>query len=499
MAYSAVGTRYQSKSKIINNAIKYMKHKKSIFWAGLMGVIALPILAVEKQQPNVIVLFIDDLGYNDLGYRNSSFETPHIDRLASESIDFVNAYVPSPTSSPSRVGLLTGRHPLKVGFTRHIEENAYDPYKNEEFGLNADDPGEKPSRQYLPLKEVTFAEALKSLGYKTCAIGKWHLGKEPYYPQMQGFDDVYGESSLGNPVCYFPPYFKKAEKQTTEGEYLTDYLTDHAVEVIKTNDYKKAPLCMYLAHYGVHSPHQAPSEVVEKYMKRGIEKNYATYHAMVEAIDNSVGLIIDAIKQAGVADNTVLMFISDQGGYFTNYPLKGGKQAGTALYEGGAKIPFIVKLPNTEKGRIVEERINTLDVFPTLVELAGGDMKEYPQLEGLSLVSTFAGGHCHERPLYFYRSYDDQASSIILKGYKFIYTRSGNHELYNLNVDPNEATNLINDARVQDIKAKLKMMVEDFLKKYDLPSIPYPTLPPHAYLNQATDTKIKLETVSAER
>lgn len=453
-----------------------MKHGKSIFWAGLLGAIVIPALAVEKQQPNVVILFIDDLGYNDLGYRNSSFETPHIDKLASEGIDFVNAYVPSPTSSPSRVGLLTGRHPLKVGFTRHIDENAYDPYKNGEFGLDVNDPGEKPSRQYLPLKEVTFAEVLKDLGYKTCAIGKWHLGKEPYYPQKQGFDEVYGESSLGNPVCYFPPYFKKVEKRSAEGEYLTDYLTDHAVEVIQTNDYKKAPLCMYLAHYGVHSPHQAPAERVAKYKNKGLDTQYAVYHAMVESIDNSVGRIMDAIKQAGVEDNTIVMFISDQGGYFTNYPLKGGKQAGTALYEGGAKIPFIVKLPNMEKGRVIDERINTLDVFPTLVELAGGDIKDYSQLEGLSLVSTFAGAPCPERPLYFYRSYDDQAASVILRGYKLIYTRSGNHELYNLNVDPNETTNMISDTKVQNIKIELKTMVEDFLRKYDLPSVVYPTL-----------------------
>ena len=206
-----------------------------------------------------------------------------------------------------------------------------------------------------------------------------------------------------------------------------------------------------------------------------MDPEYAIYHAMVESIDNSVGRIMDAFKQAGVADNTIVMFISDQGGYFTNYPLKGGKQAGTALYEGGAKIPFIVKLPNMEKGRVINERINTLDVFPTLVELAGGDIKEYSQLEGLSLVGTFAGAPCPERPLYFYRSYDDQAASIILKGYKLIYTRSGNHELYNLNVDPNETTNLINDTKIQDIKIELKTMVEDFLKKYDLPSVVYPS------------------------
>jgi len=448
--------------------------KKSCFFVSVLHFSAANMFAAEKQQPNIIILFIDDLGYNDLGYRSSSFETPNIDKLAAEGIDFTNAYVSSPTSSPSRVALLTGRHPIKVGFTRHIEANALDPYNNGEFGLWDGDPGEKPSRQYLPLQEVTFAEALKKEGYTTCSIGKWHLGNKFYYPQKQGFDIVYGESDLGNPAGYFPPYFTHEKKHDKNGKYLTDYLTEYATKVIETHDYKKAPLCMYLAHYGVHTPIEAPKDKIEKYRKQGLPEKYATYHAMVESIDESVGNILKSVKQAGVEDNTIVMFISDQGGFFTNYPLKGGKQAGTALYEGGAKVPFIVKLPKMDKGRVVKERISTLDVFPTLVELSGGDLKDYPQLDGLSLKKTFEGGTTPAQPLFFYRSYDDQASSVIHLGYKFIYTRSGNHELYNLNKDPYETTNIINVSDEKYIGMKLKAMVEDFLSKYEPLSIPYP-------------------------
>ena len=231
---------------------------------------------------------------------------------------------------------------------------------------------------------------------------------------------------------------------------------------------------MYFAHYGVHTPIEAPEAMIEKYINMGLPRPYATYHAMVESMDQSVGNVLKSIQKAGVENNTIVMFISDQGGYFTNYPLKGGKQAGTALYEGGAKVPFIVKLPNTNKGRTIKERINTLDVFPTLVELAGGNIKEYPQLDGLSLKKTFEGGEAPVQPLFFYRSYDDQASSVIHKGYKFIYTRSGNHELYNLDKDPNETTNLINVFDERFIAMELKAMVEDFLSKYEPLSIPYP-------------------------
>ncbi|WP_293710558.1 sulfatase-like hydrolase/transferase [uncultured Parabacteroides sp.] len=453
--------------------MNYTKIFKKTLCAGLLNLSFMPLFAVEEQ-PNIIILFIDDLGYNDLGYRSSSFKTPNIDKLASEGIDFVNAYVPSPTSSPSRVGLLTGRHPLKVGFTRHIQNDAPDPYNNGEFGLWKGDPGEKPSRQHLPLQEETFAEALKEQGYTTCAVGKWHLGNKFYYPQKQGFDIVYGESDLGNPAGYFPPYFEHSPKHDRGKQYLTDYLTDCATKVIESHDYAGSPLCMYLAHYGVHTPIEAPADKVQKYRDQGLPELYAVYHAMVECIDQSVGNILESIHKAGVEDNTIVMFISDQGGYFTNYPLRGGKQEGTALYEGGAKVPFIVKLPGMDKGRIVTERISTLDVFPTLVELSGADLNAFPQLDGTSLKEVFEGAEPRMKPLYFYRSYDNQASSVIYKGYKFIYTRNGNHEMYHLDKDPNETTNLIKDPSKKYVAWELKDMVEDFLTRYEPLSIPFP-------------------------
>ena len=443
----------------------------------LMGSLLCPAIAAAQtatfaERPNFIILFIDDMGYNDVGYRTSSFQTPNIDRMAQEGIDFVNAYVPSPTSSPSRVALLTGRHPLKVGLTRHIQNAAYDPFNNGEFGLDPKDPGQKPNRQFLPHAEVTFAEALQAAGYETCAVGKWHLGRRNYYPDTQGFNDMYGESDLGNPAAYFPPYFTRSHKPDTCGVYLTDYLTDCAVEKILTNDYDKAPLCLYLAHYGVHSPHMAKSEMVEKYVKQGMDRKYAIYHAMVESVDQSLGRVLEAVKQAGVEQNTVVMFISDQGGYFTNSPLRGGKLTG-ALYEGGAKVPFLVKYPGCSPRRVTE-RITTMDVFPTLLEMAGLSREDYPQLEGQSLCRVLAGGKYRERPIYFYRSYDDQPAALIEDDFKLIFSRSGNHQLYDLNNDPCEQENLAHERKYASRYRKMLAHMQSFLDRFEPNSIPYP-------------------------
>lgn len=300
------------------------------------------------------------------------------------------------------------------------------------------------------------------------AIGKWHLGQREHYPDCHGFQRMHGESDRGHPASYFPDYFQKMPgvKQKENGKYLTDYLTDCAVDEILDNDYSLNPLCLYLAHYGVHSPHMAPEKMVEKYIKSGMEKRYAIYHAMVESIDNSVGRILYAVEKAGQTDNTVIMFISDQGGFFTNAPLRGGKIAG-ALYEGGAKIPFIVKYPRMTGGSIVSSRINTLDVFPTILELAGIDVDSLENIDGQSLKNVLYGGDYVEKPIYFYRSYDDQPAAVLDNGFKLIWSRAGNHELYNLEADPNETENLSEDKRYSAIFRKMKKMLKNYLSEYE--------------------------------
>lgn len=426
--------------------------------------------AQTTDRPNFVIIFIDDLGYNDLGFRNPSFHTPHIDSLAQRSINFAHAYVPSPTSSPSRAALLTGRHPIKTGLVRHINEGNPDPFGTGEYESLPSDPGRIPNRRFLPNCEQTFASVLKAYGYRTAAVGKWHLGTRAYYPDHHGFELMRGESDLGNPASYFPDYFTAASRKNRSGKYLTDYLTDCAVEIIEQNDYAQTPLCLYVAHYGVHTPHMAPEELVKKYTDRGLDRRYAIYHAMVESVDTSTGRILEALERAGVADNTLLFFISDQGGFFSNAPLRGGKMTG-ALYEGGARVPFFVLAPGAA-GRVVEERISTLDVFPTLLEYAGLQPSDYPQLEGQSLQKTIRGGRYSEKPLYFYRSYEDQPAALIDRDFKFIWSRRGNHELYDLDADPNETANLAHDPKFRRIFNRAQKMMSDFLDKYEPNSLP---------------------------
>lgn len=417
------------------------------------------------KQPNIVVVFIDDLGYNDLGFRNPSFHTPNIDKFATENIDYKYAYVPSPTSSPSRAGLLTGKHPIRAGLVRHINETEKDPKGSKEYGLLDTDPGKKYNRKQLALNQRTFADALREQGYATYHVGKWHLGKRDYYPDKHGFDKMYCESDVALPISYFPPYFRRGEFNTN-GTYLTDSLTKSAVSVIQNHDYDQKPLLLYLAHYAVHSPHMCKKNMLDKYLAIGMDRKYAIYHAMVESMDESFGKIISALQNKGIYDNTVVIFTSDQGGYFTNAPLKGGK-LDWPLHEGGARVPMFVHYPFAKGKRSVKERVSTMDIYPTLVELASGHHCTEKGLDGISLLGSFHGKKIKERSLFFYRSYENQFAAVIDKNIKYIITRDGNDIMYDLKRDPEERINLFNKKEYRLQQEKVKKLIDDFLWKYD--------------------------------
>lgn len=456
----------------INNVLPSFWWKTSMPLA-LFSSLSMNVIAEEKKlkdddQPNIIIMFIDDMGYNDIGFRNSSFQTPNIDQLAVTSYNFTNAYVASPTSSPSRTALLTGRHPLKVGVTRHISNESRDLYGDGTWTVLDTDPGHRPNRSFLPLEEITIAEALKDQGYTTYHIGKWHLGKRDYYPDKQGFDHMFGESDYGHPMSYFPPYFNK-QNIDLNGTYLNDYLTDQAVDWISEHDYSKAPLFMYFAHYAVHSPFIGQQDKIEKYLKQGLDTRYATYHAMIESMDESVGRVLNAIDQKGIKDNTVFMFISDQGGPFSNAPLRGGKTQGQH-YDGGSKVPFFVRYKG-ETNKTIEQRISTLDVFPTLIEMAGVNVRKHKQLDGKTLLPIFQGKKRKQQPIYVYRSYDDTPASLIVDDYKYIVSRSGNDEFYDLKTDIGEEDNRIHDEKLAKQVKKMRKMIYGFLGKHEMPPV----------------------------
>ena len=428
-------------------------------------------------KPNIVLFFIDDLGWSDLGYRNRVFESPNIDRLAQEGIDFQQAYIACPTCSPSRATLLTGKHPARLKMVRHISDTAPDVDSGTsgrtipEFALLATDPAQFPSRNWLPLELPTYAEALKELGYYNLFVGKWHLGPAKYHPIHQGFDREIGTSNAGEPRSYYPPYFGNSKVLAEEKErYLTDKLTDETVNFIEHYD-KNQPFTISFWHYAVHAPHIGRKDLVEHFEARGLTGKYAQYAAMVKAVDESVGRVRDALDKKGMAKNTIIIFLSDQGGYFENPPFHGGKTVDT-LYEGGARVPFIFHWPGvTKDGSTNNSIVQSTDLFPTLVEIAGGDPAKYAPLDGVSLLPTIKNNSTLKRgePIYGYRAYEDLYTSVRDGDWKLLAYRSGTLKLYNIANDIGEKDDLArkHTEKVQELKARLvKWETEMGVEKY---------------------------------
>lgn len=414
--------------------------------------------AVESR-PNIVLLFVDDMGWNDLGFRNSTFESPHIDRLAATSVSYERAYIASPTCSPSRGTLYTGKHPVRLELVRHIPggpQHGFDKFgrASREYNYWKGDPAQFPCINWLPLEHVTYAEALKSMGYKNHFIGKWHLGHEPYHPIHQGFDTQYGTSNFGHPPSYYPPYFYHSDVLKEQKDaYLTDVLTDQAVKIVEGSKADE-PFMLTFSYYNVHSPHQGRKDYVEHFKKRGLDGKQAEYAAMVKVLDESVGRVLKAIKDKGIEQNTVVMFLSDQGGYFSNAPLRGGKMGGLALYEGGARVPFFVRWPGLSPRKSMSV-VQSTDLFPTLVEMAGGKPEDYQNLDGVSLLENIkADKKLQRKAIYAYRAYEDLYVSVRSGAWKLMAFRSGKLELYNIDEDPSEKNN-----RVEELPEKVSEMV----------------------------------------
>lgn len=413
-----------------------------------------------ESKPNIVLFFVDDLGWSDLGFRNPVFESSHIDRLAKSGISFEQTYIPTPTCSPSRGTLLTGKHPVRLQMVRHIpnvKAHGFDKFgsTSQEFNQWPTDPAQFPSKNWLPLEHTTYAEALKELDYFNVFVGKWHLGHEPYYPIKQGFHKQIGVSNFGHPKSYYPPYFAQDSIfPDSNGTYLTDKLTDDAVKFI-SNYKKETPFMLTFSYYSVHSPHEGRKDLVAHFEEKGLEGKYAHYAAMVKATDESVGRVMEAIKAAGKEKETVFIFLSDQGGYFENAPFRGGKTSET-LFEGGARVPFFfywdgVTQPNSINNSVVQ----STDLFPTLIDIAGGDISKYKNLDGVSLLPAIKQNKpLVQRLLYGYRAYEDLYASVRDGDWKLLAYRSGKTELFNIGKDYKEEYNL-ND-KYPDIVLKLK-------------------------------------------
>jgi len=342
--------------------------------------------AESREFPNIVVIVADDLGYEDLGVHGSAeVETPHLDSMAENGVLCTNAYVTSPVCSPSRAGLLTGRYQNRFGF---------------EFLVNETSLVREGATNGLPASETTFAARLQELGYRTGCIGKWHLGtEEESWPTNCGFDEFYGTLRQGN---YFSPILVdsridlKPRKVSDPDYYLTDDYSLQAVEFVEEHQAK--PFFLYLPHFAVHKPHDATA----KYLDRFEAINDPTRHryvAMLSAMDDAVGSLLSSLRECGLEEDTLIFFLSDNGGTMgsSNAPLR-GKKGGT--WEGGIRTPFLVQWKGVlPAGMKYDGLLSALDIAPTALAVAGQKVDPGWEWDGVNLLPYLSGekkGSPHE-------------------------------------------------------------------------------------------------------
>jgi arylsulfatase A-like enzyme len=431
-------------------------------------------LAVGAEpRPNFVFILADDFGYMDIGANNPKtfYETPHIDRLASQGMRFTDGYAACPVCSPTRASILIGQYPARCGVTDYINGsggNQPEHWKRNTKLLPA------PYLDRLPLDAVTIAEVLKAAGYATFFAGKWHLGPKGFWPDDQGFDINKGGCAWGMPSGgnrYFSPYGNPTLADGPPGEHLPDRLASETVRFIQAS--RDRPFFAYLSFYSVHIPLMARKDLEQKYLakkrtlqiegplfgKEGEQKvrlvqEHAVYAAMVEAMDQAVGKVLAALDRLGLAERTVVIFMSDNGGLSTaegwptsNLPLRAGKRW---LYEGGIREPMLIRWPGaTRPGSVCRVPVASVDFFPTIVEMAGLPRTPQP-IDGVSLVPLLKGGTMDRGPIFWhYPHYGNQGGrpgGAVRDGdYKLIqWFGEGDDdvELYNLREDIGEHHNL---------------------------------------------------------
>jgi arylsulfatase A-like enzyme len=393
-------------------------------------------------KPNIIVILADDLGWTDLGCQGSDlYRTPNLDALASRGMRFTNAYAACPVCSPSRAALLTGQYPARLHLTDWI------PGKGSK-GRKLQEPQWTES---LPPEAPTIAELLQQGGYTTVTIGKWHLGGPAAAPEKRGFQLNIGGGPSGHPPSYFSPYRLPVLEDGPADEYLTDRLAAEAVAFIEQQGTQ--PFFMYLPHYAVHTPLQAPKDRIAacgaNVLPKGRHRN-ATYGAMVESLDTACGQVFEALRRKNLDQNTLVIFTSDNGGVAmtsSNAPLRGGK--GTC-YEGGVREPFFAVWPGRIPAGATEATpIIGTDLMPTLLAAAGLQLPAGIPCDGVDLLPVLTGTGPVQREALFwhYPHYHGNGAtpfSAIRSGdWKLIEFFEDNHlELYHLANDVSEATDL---------------------------------------------------------
>jgi arylsulfatase A-like enzyme len=411
------------------------------------------LAAGRPAHPNIIFILADDLGYMDIGANNPKtfYETPSIDGLARRGMRFTAGYAACPVCSPTRASILTGKYPPRTGITDFIG------------GSRTGKLLPAPNQNHLALEEVTIAERLRDAGYTNFFAGKWHLGAGQYSPDAQGFGPgLVGANQFYYPRSELPPPDPRDDPKTT------DRIANEGVRFIEANQTNR--FFAYLPFLAVHIPIGARSNLVHKYEQKkasqppdawGQERNSqvrlvqnnALYAAMLEQLDSAIGRVLAALDRFGLADRTVVVFMSDNGGLATaegrptsNLPFRGGKGW---VYEGGIREPWIIRAPGvTKPGSVCDTPVISMDFYPTLLELAGLPLDLRQHQDGVSLLPLLAGGTLDRGPLFWhYPHYGNQGGSpagAVRDGdWKLIeWFEDGSRELYNLRQDPAEKTNL---------------------------------------------------------
>ncbi len=423
------------------------------------------ISSISLSRPNILFVLIDDMGWMDLGCQgNDNLHTPNIDALAKDGIRFTDAYAPAPVCSPTRASIMTGQSPARLQITNHLpHQDRFTPKSSRLL----------PAKMinHLPLKYITLAEKLKEdAGYATAFIGKWHLytGKnEKYNPLNQGFDVNIGGCSYGGPPTFFDPYRIDFLPNRKKGEYLPDRLADETIAFITEQQSKKKPFFVALWNYTVHWPMEAPADLLEKYKNLPV-RGYRDYRyaAMIEAMDNAVGKVLNSLDDLKIADETLVIFSSDNGpfgGVGDASPLRADKGH---LYEGGIRVPLIIRWPGKVKPETLDETpVILTDLYPTILEASGLSSDVNYPIDGENLLPLLNDGKkLKDRAIFwhypnfaFHR--DNRLGSAIREGdYKLLYFYDNNSiELYNLKEDISENNDLSGELPKLALRLKNKL------------------------------------------
>lgn len=437
----------------------------------LLALLAAPITAraAEPDRPNVVFILADDLGWTDLGCQGSKYyKTPNIDKLAASGLRFTHAYTCGPNCQPTRAALMSGQYGPRTG--------VYTVGSIDRFNWQSRPLRPVDNVQKLPLDRKTIADVMKAAGYTTGMFGKWHLGQDDaHHPAKRGFDEA---------IVSMGKHFDFATQPKVEypkGTYLADFLTDKAVDFIKRN--KEKPFFLYVPHFGVHAPFEAKPDLIAKFKGQPATGGHRdpTYAAMIASVDESVGRLLATLDELKLSENTVVIFSSDNGGVggyvreglkragdvTDNAPLRSGKGS---LYEGGVRVPWIVRWPGKVAPGTADAPIISVDLMPTLVELGRGNAPQGQPLDGVSLVECFTSGgkKAPARDLYWHfpgylgagpNAWRTTPAGAIRSGdWKLIeFFETGAKELYDLRADESQKTNVAekHPDKVADLYAKL--------------------------------------------